>query len=176
MRREIAESFRESARYAVHEAIGAAGNASNVIPDTASLQGSIRTLNSGVATQARETLEHLCAASAQAYGVKVSVLCESLLPGVVNDSGIASLFTTVAGRLLGADNVLTTQPPSMGAEDFADYLSVVPGGMIGLGVGTAGRKITPLHTSTFNIDERALLIGARLFCAVLLEWPKHPAR
>ena len=60
----------------------------------------------------------------------------------------------------------------MGAEDFADYLPVVPGCMIGLGAKGPDRKITPLHTATFDIDETALLIGARLFAAVLLEWPK----
>jgi metal-dependent amidase/aminoacylase/carboxypeptidase family protein len=45
----------------------------------------------------------------------------------------------------------------MGADDFADYLSVVPGCMIGLGVKTAGqKKVSTLRTSTFDIDERAL--------------------
>jgi amidohydrolase len=164
------------ARQPVVVTIGAihAGHASNVIPDTASLQGTIRTMNSAVARHARETVQRLCAAIAQAFNAKISVRFENLLPGMVNASDIASLSATVAGRLLGPDNVLTNELPSMGAEDFADYLTVVPGCMIGLGVKKAGRKVTPLHTSTFDIDETALLIGARLFSAVLLEWPKNP--
>ena len=60
----------------------------------------------------------------------------------------------------------------MGAEDFADYLSVVPGCMIRLGVGRRGKTVTPLHTSTFDIDEDALLIGARLLTKVLLHWSR----
>ena len=63
----------------------------------------------------------------------------------------------------------------MGSEDFADYLPVVPGCMLTLGVKAAGRETTPLHTSTFDIDETALLIGARLFAGVLLEWARDPA-
>jgi len=43
--------------------------------------------------------------------------------------------------------------------------------MVTLGVKSSGQKVTPLHTSTFDIDERALLIGARLLTRVLLEWP-----
>jgi metal-dependent amidase/aminoacylase/carboxypeptidase family protein len=57
----------------------------------------------------------------------------------------------------------------MGAEDFADY--PVPGCMMLLGVKSPRKKITPLHTSTFNLDEKALLLGVRLFTQILLEWP-----
>jgi amidohydrolase len=149
-----------------------AGFASNVIPDTASLQGTIRTLNTAVAVQTRETVERLCASVAQAFGAKISPVFERLLPGLVNDAQIATLAAGVAGQLLGPENILRNEPPSMGAEDFADYLPVVPGCMIGLGAKGPDRKITPLHTATFDIDETALLIGARLFAAILLEWPK----
>jgi amidohydrolase len=160
------------ARQPVVVTIGAihAGHASNVIPDKASLEGTIRAMNSAVATRAHESVERLCASVAQAFGATISVQFEELLPGMVNDSRIAALFASVAGRLLGSDNVLTAELPSMGAEDFADYLAVVPGCMIGLGVKRAGREIAALHTSTFDIDEAALLIGARLFSALLLEW------
>jgi amidohydrolase len=150
-----------------------AGHASNVIPDTASLKGTIRTMDSAVATHARETVERLCASVAQAFGAKISALFEGLLQGMVNNPEIATLFCDVAGRLFGTANILNNEPPSMGAEDFADYLPVVPGCMVGLGVKGAGREITPLHTATFDIDETALLIGARLLTAVLLEWPKN---
>lgn len=150
-----------------------AGHASNVIPDTASLKGTIRTMNSTVATHARETVERLCAAVAEAFGGKISATFERVLPGLVNDTRIAALAAAVAGGLLGPENILSQEPPSMGAEDFADYLPVVPGCMIGLGARGTDRKITPLHTATFDIDETALLIGARLFAGVLLAWPKN---
>ena len=166
------------ARQPVVVTIGAfnAGHASNVIPDTASLQGTIRTLDTAVATQARETVERLCAAVGQAFSARISVLFERILPGMVNDTQIAALSAEVAGRILGPENVLRHEPPSMGAEDFTDYLPIVPGCMIGLGAKRAHQAITPLHTATFDIDEAALHLGARLFAAVLLEWPKksHP--
>jgi len=140
-----------------------------------SLQGTIRSMSSSVATHARETVQRLCAGVAQAFGATVSATFESLLPGLVNDPRIATLFASVGRRLLGTDNLVTNQLPSMGSEDFADYLPVVPGCMLTLGVKAVGERVTPLHTSTFDIDENALLIGARLFTAALLDWPKDPA-
>ena len=151
------------------------GHAANVIPDIVSLEGTIRSMSSAVAVRARETVERLCAGVAQSFGATVSPTFESLLPGMVNDSRIAALFASVARQLLGPDNVVTGQPPSMGSEDFADYLPIVPGCMLTLGVKAAGREVTPLHTSTFDIDEQALLIGARLLATTLLEWPKDSA-
>jgi len=152
-----------------------AGHASNVIPDTATLQGTIRTLNSAVGTQAREILERLCTSTALAFGAKISVVFESLLPGMVNDPLMATLSANVAERLLGAENILRHELPSLGAEDFADYLPAVPGCMIGLGVKSDNWQIRPLHTATFDIDEAALLIGARLLTGIVLEWAKDPA-
>jgi len=67
--------------------------------------------------------------------------------------------------------VLTDRKPGLGAEDFADYLTAVPGCMMRLGVRSPRVKITPLHTATFNLDEQALLIGVRLFTQIILEWP-----
>ena len=151
------------------------GHAANVIPEMVSLQGTIRSMSSPVANHARETLQRLCAGVAQAFGATVSATFEGLLPGVVNDPRIADLIASVGRRLLGTDNLVTNQPPSMGGEDFADYLPLVPGCMLTLGVKSAGGKTTPLHTPTFDIDENALLIGARLFAGILLEWPGNPA-
>jgi metal-dependent amidase/aminoacylase/carboxypeptidase family protein len=133
-------------------------------------------LNAAVSIHAHETVERLCASVAQAFGASISIQFESLIPGLVNDTQIATLSANVASRLLGAENVLRNEPPSLGAEDFADYLPVVPGCMIGLGAKAPDRKVTPLHTATFDIDETALVIGARLFTGVLLEWARNPIR
>jgi metal-dependent amidase/aminoacylase/carboxypeptidase family protein len=59
----------------------------------------------------------------------------------------------------------------MGAEDFADYPTSVPGCIMLLGVRSPQKKIIPRHTSTFNLDVKALLLGVRLFTQILLAWP-----
>jgi amidohydrolase len=148
------------------------GYSANVIPDAVALKGTIRSLSPAVGAQARQTLERVCAGLAGTSGAEISALFDPLLNGVTNDARISAICTAVARELLGRDQVVTDDRPSMGSEDFADYLSVVPGCMIALGVKPPGRKVAPLHTNTFDIDEDALLLGARLLTQVVLEWPR----
>ena len=147
------------------------GHASNVIPDTVTLKGTIRALDAAVLQNARELIDRLCRSSAEAFGGGVHIAFDPQLPGVINDPRITAICLEAARGLVSADDILVQGRPSMGAEDFADYLTVVPGCMIRLGVGRKGKITTPLHTATFDIDESALLLGARLMTRVLLHWP-----
>jgi amidohydrolase len=147
------------------------GRAANIIPDVVRLQGTIRSFDAAVSDQTRRTLERLCAGTARAFRARIAPVFDRLLPGVVNDRSVTEICRQAAVGLLGADRVVTERRPSLGAEDFADYLATVPGCMMLLGVRTPGKKITPLHTTTFNLDEKALLIGVRLFTRIILEWP-----
>jgi amidohydrolase len=147
------------------------GHASNVIPDTVTLKGTIRALDAAVLQNARELIDRLCRSSAEAFGGEVHIALDPQLPGVINDPRITAICIEAARGLVSADKIQIQGRPSMGAEDFADYLTVVPGCMIRLGVGRKGKITTPLHTATFDIDESALLLGARLMTRVLLHWP-----
>lgn len=147
------------------------GHAANVIPDKVTLRGTIRALDAAILQNARRLVERLCCSSAEAFGGAVHIVFDAQLPGVVNDPGVTAICLEAASAVVGADNVVTQGRPSMGAEDFADYLAVIPGCMIRLGVGQKGKKTTPLHTSTFDIEESALLVGARLITRALLHWP-----
>src|SRR5262249_955170 len=140
--------------------------------DLVTMKGTIRALNPGIAKHGRELLEQLCSGVARAFGAKISSSYDNLLPGLVNDPAIAAHFAVTARRFVGSNKVSSSDRPSMGAEDFADYLPLVPGCMVSLGVKSSARKVTPLHTATFDVDERALLIGVRLLTHVLLDWPR----
>jgi amidohydrolase len=150
------------------------GHASNVIPDKVELKGTIRALDGTVLHRARELIEKLSRASAEAFGGAATVAFDPSLPGVVNDPAITAICLQAARAVVGEENVVTAGRPSMGAEDFADYLSVVPGCMVRLGVARKGKKRTLLHTSRFDIDESALLVGVRLLTRVLSHWPVAP--
>lgn len=150
-----------------------AGHATNVIPDTAKLRGTVRTFSAEVSANARETILRLCKGTALAFGATIDGTFDAILPGVINDTAVTALCHRAAIGIVGEKQVITESRPSMGAEDFADYLTKVPGCMMRLGVRKKRKKITPLHTPTFDIDEDALLIGARLFTRVLHEWPSQ---
>jgi amidohydrolase len=148
------------------------GQANNIIPDVVSLKGTIRGLSSNTAEQARAIVQRLCLATAAAFKANISLEFSQMLPGIVNEAKITSVCYRAATELVGSDNVGTADPPSMGAEDFADYLQTVPGCMMNLGVGKKDQTMTPLHTSRFDIDERALVLGARLLVRTLFCWSK----
>jgi amidohydrolase len=143
------------------------GHCSNVIPDTARLRGTVRTLDATSAEETRARIQHLCEGVALSSGAKIEVVFDRQLPGVVNDEKITRTCQQAARDVLGEDKVILLGHPSMGAEDFADYLSVVPGCMMRLGVARPDGFITPLHTPTFDIAEDALLIGSRLLLRCL---------
>jgi amidohydrolase len=147
------------------------GQTYNVIPDSVTLKGTIRALKDTVAEQAHLTLERLCRGTEQAFGVSISIEFSALLRGMTNDPAVTEICLHAARELVGADRVATDDRPSLGGEDFADYLTEVPGCMVSLGVRCPGTEVTALHTSGFDIDERALLIGARLLARILLGWP-----
>jgi amidohydrolase len=147
------------------------GQTHNVIPDSVTLKGTIRALKTAVSEQARLTLERLCRGTEQAFGASISIDFSDLLRGMTNDPKVTEICLTAARELVGADRVATDDRPSLGGEDFADYLTHVPGCMVSLGVKCPGTEVTALHTSGFDIDERALLIGARLLARILLRWP-----
>jgi amidohydrolase len=148
------------------------GHAANIIPDSVTLKGTVRTLDQRVSRNARDVIGKLCRGAGQAMGARVRVSFDAQLPGVINDPTVTAICLKAARDVVGANNVSVQGRPSMGAEDFADYLSVVPGCMIRLGVRRRGKKVTPLHTATFDIDEDALLIGVRVLTKVLLHWPR----
>ncbi|MDB6136305.1 MAG: amidohydrolase [Verrucomicrobiales bacterium] len=151
-----------------------AGHASNVIPDTARLDGTIRSLDNGSAIAAREKLERLCRGVAVGSGAEIVPVFERRIPGTVNDPAVTGVCAEAAFELFGPDAVLTTGPASLGAEDFADYLQLVPGCMMRLGVKYPDRPVTPLHTPTFDLDETALIHGSRLLLHSLLKLAQPP--
>ena len=151
------------------------GHTSNVIPDLVTLKGTIRALRREVAIEASSTLERLSEATAQAFRADIKVEFKNLLNGMVNDEMTAHAWAEVAGEFLGPENVVSNDPPSLGGEDFADYVAKVPGCMLTLGVAFPDRKVTPLHTATFELNEAALLIGPKLLARCMLHWSKKRA-
>ena len=147
-----------------------AGQASNVIPDTAMLQGTLRTLTKSVRRDALEAIEDINESISKQFGVKVRIHLSQSAPPVENDSKLSMLLGAVAERVLCAGCVDWIKRPSMGSEDFSYYLEHVPGVMFRLGV--AGEQVghAPLHTPQFDIDERALGVGVRLMVAMALEY------
>lgn len=137
------------------------GDANNVIPDLVTLEGTVRSLSQG-------SRERACAAlQAVARGVEASTGAEIQLDWlvgidpVVNDAAVNAALVEAASGVVGPDRIVAIPHPSFGGEDFAGYLAMAPGAMMRLGV--AGQPGWPsLHSPRFDIDERALVLGAKI--------------
>jgi amidohydrolase len=143
-----------------------AGTAYNIIPETARLGGTVRTLNEDLRRRIPERIEHLARGVAQGMRGDVRFDYEFSYPVTVNDEYAAWRALGVAGDLLGEENAIELASPSMGAEDFAYFLEKIPGAFIWLGVG---EDVSGLHTSTFAFDEEILPRGSALLTALALE-------
>ena len=96
---------------------------------------------------------------------------------VNNDPELTELIRHSATDLLGQTHVHPIDKPSMGGEDFANYLKHVPGSLFCLGCAPSQKNAPPLHAADFDIDERVLTIGAKILARSVVQWfdPSHKA-
>ncbi|WP_372717862.1 M20 family metallopeptidase [Novipirellula sp.] len=147
-----------------------AGHSTNVIPDSAALSGSLRSLDAHSRRIALETLEDVCRATEIENNCKVKMELGFSAPAVINDDSLVDLLTDTATAAFTAGAIEWIDEPSMGSEDFSYYLKQIPGAMFRLGV--AGDQVghAPLHTPAFDIDEQAIMVGAKLFAASVIAY------
>jgi amidohydrolase len=144
------------------------GTAYNVIPGTAKLCGTYRTLSADTRKSVPDRIRRIAEGICAAHRATCDLTFREGTPPVVNDPDVMDLIERVAAEALGAENVIQIAYPSMGAEDFSEYLKHAPGAMFRLGLG----PVSPIHTPTFNFDDRALPIGVELFTRIALEYLK----
>jgi amidohydrolase len=142
-----------------------AGTAFNIIPETARLGGTVRTLNEELRKMMPERIEAIAGGVAGGMRADARLDYTFSYPVTRNDAEAANRVLSVAGDLFGEESVLGLASPSMGAEDFAYLLQKVPGAFVWLGVG---RDVSGLHTPQFAFDEGILPRGSALLAALAL--------
>jgi hippurate hydrolase len=143
-----------------------AGDAYNVIPQTARLSGTVRAFSSAVMTLIEQNLRRIADGVAQGMGAKASVDFRLEFAPLVNDAGQADFAASVCAELVGADRVERNPPPIMGSEDFSFMLERVPGCFINIGNGdTPGG--CELHNPHYDFNDAALPLGAAFFARVV---------
>jgi amidohydrolase len=131
-----------------------AGNARNVIPQTAELRGTIRTLTPEVRELVEKRVHEVVAGIAQVTGAKIDLVYERGYPVTVNHAAQTDAAIRVAEEVAGRDGVKET-PPLMGAEDFAYMLEARPGAFIFCGNGDSAG----LHHPAYNFNDEAIVYG-----------------
>ncbi len=132
-----------------------AGNARNVIPQTAMLAGTARTLTAEMRDLVELRLREIVAGMALQTGAKSTLHYERSYPVLVNHAAQTDVAVRVAAEVVGESNVIADIPPMMGAEDFAYMLEQRPGAFIFIGNGeTAG-----LHHPAYDFADAAIRHG-----------------
>jgi len=131
-----------------------AGNARNVIPQTAELKGTVRTLTPEVRALVERRVREVVAGVAQMTGARIDLNYDRGYPVVVNHAGQTDVAIQVAKQVAGEANV-HDMPPLMGGEDFAYMLEQRPGAFIFCGNGDSAG----LHHPAYNFDDDAIVFG-----------------
>jgi hippurate hydrolase len=148
-----------------------AGTTDNVIPATASLEGTIRALSAETRGRVHELLRQVAQGIGSAHGMQVEVDIEAGYPVTVNDDDFASSVHALAGQMLGADRSCVMDTPIMGAEDWSYVLQEVPGAMAFLGACPPDLEPDTApgnHSNLVVFDEAALSTGVATYAAVAM--------
>ena len=147
------------------------GYAENIIPDEVKMAGTVRTLSLEVRNQIPKWMEHAIWGVTLSYGAAYEFKYNQGTPPVINDPKTTKFALGMMKDLLGADKVIEIENPSMGGEDFAEYLMEVPGTFIRIGIRNEKKGIkAPLHSPVFDIDEDILPIGASILSYLAYKW------
>jgi hippurate hydrolase len=150
-----------------------AGTTSNVIPETAELYGTVRTVSEKARDAVLADIEQVAKGLAEAHGATAEVTIARGYPVTVNDDDAARFALDTAARLLGEQHAIEMPTPVMGAEDWSYVLQQVPGSMAFLGTrppGLAPHDVAPNHSNRMVIGEDAMAVGIALYAAQALRW------
>ena len=146
-----------------------AGTAYNIIPETCSFQGTVRTFSKSLRRRMPKMIRRVVSGVARAYGAKFEMSYHNGYDAVVHDAKAVERVQQAAVELFGK-KALFFHGPRMGAEDFSEYLKVAPGCLFSLGTGNKKKKTdVPHHSPYFRVDESALWRGAAMFLKLVVE-------
>ncbi len=132
-----------------------AGSADNIIPQTARLSGTARSLTPEVRDTLEKRLHEVVEGTARLYGATARLTYKRDYPVTKNHERQTAFAAEVAGEVVGRDRVDTKAPPVMGAEDFSFMLEARPGAFIFVGNGDSAG----LHHPNYNFNDEAIPVG-----------------
>lgn len=148
-----------------------AGNATNVIPDSAQLSGTARALTEEMRSFLSERIHTITKNICAAYGAEYEYEFIRLFPPLINDAAVAAALFESAKRCLGTENCIWGGRPTMAGEDFAYFSQKVPSAIFKLGCRNEALGITvPIHNPYFDIDENSMKCGVAIFADFVMHF------
>tara|TARA_Y100000996_G_scaffold140279_1_gene107136 strand:- start:811 stop:1974 length:1164 start_codon:yes stop_codon:yes gene_type:complete len=139
------------------------GTTDNVIPETAYLNGTVRTFDLSVQEMVIKRMEKIISGLAMSFEVEAKLNYEKGYPPTINHEEATNFAIEVANDVCGPDRVLTSESKEMGAEDFSYMLEKRPGAYLFLGIGEGAG----LHNPNYDFNDAAAPIGASFFARLI---------
>jgi amidohydrolase len=149
-----------------------AGIRENIIPETVTMAGTIRTFDPGMQQKIHESMVRMVTHIAEASGATAEITFDKKTPVTYNDPELTEKMVGALNRAAGEGNVIRI-PVDTGAEDFAYYQQKVPGFFFFVGACPPERDLATApshHTPDFLMDERAMLTGLKGLLNVTLDY------
>ena len=144
------------------------GDAYNVIPQTAWLRGTARTMKRATMELIETTMRRLAEHIAQGYGATATMDFRLLFAPTINDPAETDAIIKAASTVVGRENVEANGPLVMGSEDFSFMLEAVPGAYINIGNGDTHGAV-PVHNPAYEFNDDAIPIGAAMFAELVAQ-------
>ena len=154
-------SARETAVLSITRILS--GDAYNVIPQTATLGGTVRTMKRETMTLVEQGMRRIVSGVASAFGATAEVDFRLIFAPLVNHETEFHAIADAAAELVGDANVNRQQAPAQASEDFAFMLEKVPGAYINLGNG----ECAPVHNHHYNFNDEAIPFGSALYARLV---------
>lgn len=145
-----------------------AGTAHNVVPSTATILMTVRTLNKAVKELIESRVREIVESQARSFGVTADIDYQAVTCVLVNTEKETALARQAIATVVGAENILPMPPGMMGSEDFSWMLEKVPGCYVALGNGAQGHGSCMIHNPGYDFNDQALPVGVS-FWATLVE-------
>ena len=139
------------------------GDAYNVIPQTATMAGTVRTMNRDTMTTIETNMKRLVTSIAAGFGAEATLDFRLIFAPMVNDAAEVQAYADAASALVGEDNIDRHSPPGMGSEDFSFMMEQVPGAHINLGNGDSAA----LHNHKYDFNDETIPYGVALYAAIV---------
>lgn len=144
-----------------------AGTTHNIIPNEAYLEGTVRSFTKAVRVLLEKEIEQLVKYTAKAHGGTYEFEYIKGYDPTINTVNESKILFEAAKDTLGEENIILLPTPSMGAEDFSRYINHKRGALGWLGVGFSDRENYPVHHSKFEVNEKALINGTKIFINII---------
>jgi amidohydrolase len=147
-----------------------AGQSTNIIPETARLRGTMRSVSPHTMKRIADAVERIATGTAAAFRGQAEVTYgPDPYPPLHNDPAMTNLMRETVRDVLGPEKLLEVAEPTMGAEDFAFYLHKVPGTFVFLGVKDPAQEThPPLHNARYDFNDRAVAPAIEVMSQVAL--------